>query len=72
MSVPTNIVEGYGRRGDAELKRFLLIALGSLAEVKYLLDFSEEIGFLTKENHISLRELRSEVGNLLWKFCESI
>lgn len=34
LSVPTNIVEGYSRRGDRELVRFLDIALGSLAEVK--------------------------------------
>lgn len=37
LSGPTNIVEGYSRRGERELARFLDIALGSLAEVKYLL-----------------------------------
>ncbi len=30
LSVPTNIVEGYSRRGDRELVRFLDIALGPL------------------------------------------
>ena len=29
LSVPTNIVEGSGRQGPRELKRFLNIALGS-------------------------------------------
>ena len=38
LSVPTNIVEGYGRQSKNELRRFTNIALGSLAEVKYLID----------------------------------
>jgi len=32
LSVPANIVEGYARKGDKELARFLNIAMGSLAE----------------------------------------
>ena len=28
LSVPTNIVEGYGRQGKKELKQFINIALG--------------------------------------------
>lgn len=37
LSVPTNIVEGYGRRTKPELSRFMDIARGSLAETEYLL-----------------------------------
>ncbi len=40
LSVPMNIVEGYGRQGRNELKYFANIALGSLAEAEYLIDFS--------------------------------
>ena len=40
LSVPTNIVERYGRQGRNELKYFVNIALGSLAEARYLLYFS--------------------------------
>ncbi len=31
LSVPTNFVEGYARKGDKELARFFNIAIGSLA-----------------------------------------
>ena len=34
LSVPTNIVEGVGRQGRKELKQFINIALGSLAETE--------------------------------------
>jgi len=68
LSIPTNIVEGYGRQGKRELKHFINIALGSLAETDYLLDFSFKFGYLTFEPHKQLQRLREEVGRLLWKF----
>ena len=37
LSVPTNIAEGAARLGRKEFARFLNIALGSLAELNYLL-----------------------------------
>jgi four helix bundle protein len=36
LSIPTNIVEGYTRRGEKELIQFINIALGSYAETQYL------------------------------------
>lgn len=72
LSIPTNIVEGYARQGKNELKHFLNIALASLAEVEYLLDFSLDIGNFSDEDHKKLQNLRSEVGGLLWNFFHSI
>lgn len=46
LSVPTNIAEGYGRQGRKELRQFANIALGSLAEVRYSLDFSLRLQYL--------------------------
>jgi len=34
-SIPANIAEGCGRRGDAEFARFLGIAMGSASELDY-------------------------------------
>lgn len=72
LSIPTNIVEGYGRQGRKELKQFVNIALGSLAEVEYLLDFSLRLKYLTVEEHKEIQDLRQQVGNLLWKFYKSL
>ena len=68
LSIPTNIVEGYARKGERQIRQFLVIALSSLAETEYLLDFSQEIGYLALEDHRRLQTLRQWVGNLLWKF----
>ncbi len=72
LSIPTNIVEGYARKGTKELKQFLSIAIGSLAETEYLLDFSFDLNYLSVDKHKELQGLRQEVGNLLWKFYQSI
>lgn len=72
LSVVLNIVEGCGRQGKKELKQFINISLGSLAETEYILDFSLKLGYLKSEVHLQLQGLRQEVGNLLWKFYNSI
>ncbi|MBN1392812.1 MAG: four helix bundle protein [Sedimentisphaerales bacterium] len=71
LSVPTNIVEGYGRGGRKELKQFLNIALGSLAETRYLLDFSLRLKYLNSAIYTRLQDLAEEVGKLLWKFYKA-
>lgn len=71
-SVPTNIVEGYSRRGDKELAHFLDIAVGSLEECKYLLHFSERLGYLDSKEYEDIRTQASLVGGKLWKFYEKI
>ena len=72
LSVPTNIVEGCARRGDRELSRFLSIAFGSFSEVKYLLYFSNSIGYLPKEQYDVLAARYDELGKRLWAFYEKV
>ena len=45
VSIPTNIAEGCGRNSDAELARFLEIAMGSASELEYLVLLSKELHF---------------------------
>ena len=46
-SIPANIAEGCGRRGDAEMGRFVRISLGSATELEYHLMLSHDVGFLS-------------------------
>ncbi len=68
VSVPTNIVEGSAKSSKNELKRFLEIAMGSIVEVEYLLEFSARLQYMTTENFIKLDKLRRDTAGLLWKF----
>jgi four helix bundle protein len=72
LSIPTNIVEGYSRKGDKELSRFINISLGSLAETKYLLYFSNRLGYLKPVEYDDLKNGYDKLGKLLWKFYEAI
>lgn len=73
LSVSTNIVEGYTRKGDKELARFINISLGSLAEVEYLLFFSRKLDyFVDNGEYEKIEMLRTEVGKLLWNFYKQL
>lgn len=71
ISIPTNIVEGTGRQSKNELKQFVNIALGSLAETEYLLEFCCRLGYLNDSDYKKLEKIRKEVGCLLWNFYKS-
>jgi len=53
-SIPANIAEGCGRRGDAEFGRFVRISLGSATELEYHLLLSHDVGFLSASPYESL------------------
>jgi four helix bundle protein len=52
VSVPSNIVEGCAREGQAEYLRFLEIAFGSLRELHYQLSLAKRLEY-TEESSIS-------------------
>ena len=72
LSIPTNIVEGYSRKGDKELTRFVNISLGSLAETKYLLKFARRLELLTEKDYEELSIGYEELDRKLWKFYEAV
>ena len=50
VSVPSNIAEGQARKAPGDFRRFLHIALGSLAEVDTQLVLAQEFGYLQKSD----------------------
>ena len=72
LSIPTNIVEGYSRKGDKELARFLNFSLGSLAETKYLIYFSRRLGYIENNVYLELKADYNTLGKLLWRFYEAV
>lgn len=72
LSVPTNIVEGYARKGDKELARFLNISIGSLAETEYLLGFANRLGYIDTTDFKELETLKDDVSKALWSFYKKV
>ena len=67
-SVPTNIVEGYGRNGDPELARFLTIAMGSANELEYHLLLAHDLGYLPTAPYEHLTAEAQGVAKMLSTF----
>lgn len=65
VSVAANIAEGYTRNSKRDKVHFYNIAIGSLTEIEYYLDFSKRLGYLPENKHQELIKLRSEIGRLL-------
>lgn len=72
VSIPANIVEGYGRKTPRDKLQFYHIVRGSLNELEYYLDLSCRLGYIENDEYIKLEKLRSDVGRLLSGFMKSI
>jgi four helix bundle protein len=76
VSVPSNIAEGAGRRGDKEFLRFLYIARGSLCEIETQFLIARRLGYITDMEKImnQMNKLFGLMGGLinsLQRRCES-
>ena len=72
VSIPANIAEGCGRDGDAELKRFLTIAMGSACELDYYLLLSRELGYLPETAARPLSAEVMEIRRMLGSFIRRL
>ena len=72
VSIPANIAEGCGRAGDAELRRFLLIALGSACELDYYLVLAGDLGYLTSTTTAPLSSEILEIRRMLGSFIQRL
>ena len=54
-SIAANLAEGCGRRSDAEMGRFVQIAMGSGAELSYHLLLSKDLEFLIRRSRCESR-----------------
>jgi four helix bundle protein len=72
VSVSANIVEGCGRASQAELARFIKIALGSAIELEYHLLLSRDLGYLSADRYAPLRRNTREVKRMLTGLLKAI
>ena len=71
VSAASNIAEGSAKRGARELRRYLDIALGSLAELCCQIRLSRDLSYVPADQFAELEELRSIAGKLTWALHES-
>ena len=72
VSVPSNIAEGQARKAPGDFRRFLHIALGSLAEVDTQLVLAQEFGYLQEEHVDGLFEQIQVLRKKLYALINSL
>jgi len=72
VSIPSNIAEGCGRSSNAELVRFLYIAMGSAQELDYQLFLSFELNYIYQENYESIKQHLTILQKKLNKFIQTL
>ena len=72
VSIPANIAEGCGRNGDAELARFLQIAMGSASELEYHFLLARDLNLLNTSNYDQLTNEVIDVKRMLTSFIKKL
>lgn len=71
-SVAANIAEGWGKRVyEAEFKKYLTYAQGSLEETKVWLMFAKDCVYLTSENYQVLALKCDTLGSKIYRLYEN-
>jgi four helix bundle protein len=71
-SVPANIAEGCGRSSRADFARFLVIAQGSITELRYHIQLASDLGLLARPSAMDLGCRVEQVGKMLTSLVQSV
>ena len=71
-SIGMNIAEGCCRKGDAEMARFLQIAMGSASELEYQFLLAHDLEYLHNPAYESLTEQVVEVKKVLSSLMQKV
>lgn len=72
VSIPSNLAEGCGRDGDAELARFCSIARGSASELEYHLLLAHDLKLITSSDYGRLAEQTTAIKRMLTALIQKL
>ena len=71
-SIPSNIAEGYKKRGKADKLRFFNIAQGSLEESRYYVILSKDLSYINQDKYVDWIKQVIDISQLLNSYCNAI
>ena len=72
LSPGANIAEGVAKRGPRDCARHVSIAIGSLAEVAYLLRAARDVEIINRDQHDYLLSIQQTAGRLTMLFYKGL
>jgi four helix bundle protein len=72
VSIPSNIAEGQGRNNNKEFRRYLKIALGSIAEIDTQLEISRSLGFITNEQTNQFQNKITDLRRMIYGLIKNL
>ena len=72
FGVAANIAEGSAKKGPREFRRFLDIAVGSLAELAYIFQLVKDLELIEPSKWAELDQARDLAGRLTWGLYRSV
>jgi four helix bundle protein len=72
VSAAVNIAEGAAKHGRREFRRYLDIAIGSLAELSYILRLSRDLRLVSADGLRNVDGLRERASQVTWSLYRSL
>ncbi|HTP14049.1 MAG TPA: four helix bundle protein [Bacteroidota bacterium] len=72
FSIGANIAEGCGKDTDAELKRYLQIAMGSSSELENYLILAHDLKYVRKDDYEMMMSNLIEIRKMLNAFIQKL
>jgi four helix bundle protein len=72
VSIPSNIAEGYERKGSKETAQFLYIAKGSCGELRTQLYIATDLGFIEQQSGKQLIEKTINLNIKIYRYAQSL
>ena len=72
VSIPSNIAEGQARGHTPEFRRYLQIALGSLAEVDTQLELAIQLSFISQQDSVKVADIIVELRKMLYGLISNL
>jgi four helix bundle protein len=72
ISIPSNLAEGAGRKGNKEFMHFLNIAQGSISEFDTQLELAYRLQYINKQDYSNLINRVTEISNMLYGLAKAL
>jgi len=72
VSIPSNLAEGAGRKGNKEFMQFLNIAQGSISELDTQLELAYRLEYINKQDYSNLINRLTEISKMLYGLAKTL